>query len=560
MEVEVHVDESADSFADRIQEKAALGMGGLKGAEMTERETVNWMPTFGSPDRVINPVKPMADARSRDMQFNDGLPHAAVRTHQDAIVGSQFRLNLAPRYPVLQTYNKAFDEVWADEFCQVAEARFELYADGPNCWMDNSRKQTFTEMARLAVGSFVPSGEILASAEWNPDDPTRPLSTCVQLVSPTRLSNPFNMYDTKHLRRGVVLDDRGQVVGYQIRESYPNDLWAGVENMTWNLVPAAKPWGRPQMLHIYEPMEIGQSRGVSDMVAALSDMRMAQRFRKVTLQNAIIQASYAAAIETELPPDAVYALFNTEDTGQLKFDAALGALMGTVNRYFGGGRNMSIDGAQVPVLPPGTSLKAMPLGTPGGVGTDFEMSLHRHAAAVLGISTEEYTQDFRGLSYSTVRASGERMRRGMKARKKITGDGFGDFCLRLWMEEDMQKGNLPLPVGVKRNDIFYQPLAAEAFTFCNWIGSGSGQIDELKETQAAVLRLAAGITTWETEIARLGGDWRTVFLQRKREAAAQAAAGLTFNLTTTRPGNTPDPVGADAPDPSGDQTGQAAAA
>lgn len=555
---EITVHESAAEFRQSLQEKAALGMGGLKGAERTERETINWQPAFGSPDKIINPVKQMADARGRDLQFNEGLAHAAVQTHRDSIVGNQFRLNLAPRFPLLQKYNKAFDETWADEFAQVMETIFELAGESQMCWLDYTNTMTFTEECRLAVGTFVPSGEILASAEWLPDDKLRPYATCTQLLSPQRLSNPYGQADTRNLRRGVQLDDRGRPVAYWIRNAYPNETWAGLQDQSWTSIPAAKPWGRPQMLHLYEPMDIGQSRGVADMVSALGDMRMASKFRKITLQNAIIQASYAAAIETELPPEAVYQIFNTGGTGEAGegFAAALGAMMGIVSQYLGGGKNMNIDGASVPVLPPGTKLNAKPLGTPGGVGTDFEKSLHRHAAAALGISTEEYTQDFTGLSYSTVRASGERMRRSMKARKKITADGYGDFKLRLLMEEAMQKGDLPLPVGIRRNDIFYQPLAMEAFTFCNWIGSGSGQIDELKETQAAILRIAAGLSTWENEIARLGGDWRTVFLQRRRENALAGQYDLTFNLTSTRPGGTPDVVGAGTGDESGQQEGQ----
>lgn len=85
--------------------------------------------------------------------------------------------------------------------------------------------------------------------------------------------------------------------------------------------------------------------------------------------------------------------------------------------------------------------------------------------------------------------------------------------------------------------VFYRDslLAKEAFTQCKWIGSGVGQIDELKETQAAILRIASGLSTYEAEIARLGGDWRENFTQRIRENKVMTDGGLVFDLAAKKP-------------------------
>ena len=42
---------------------------------------------------------------------------------------------------------------------------------------------------------------------------------------------------------------------------------------------------------------------------------------------------------------------------------------------------MHIDGARIPHLMPGSKLHLMPMGTPGGVGSEFEASLLRYIAA-----------------------------------------------------------------------------------------------------------------------------------------------------------------------------------
>jgi len=100
----------------------------------------------------------------------------------------------------------------------------------------------------------------------------------------------------------------------------------------------------------------------------------------------------------------------------------------------------------------------------------------------------------------------------------------------------MAAGNLPLPPGRNRTD-FYRPLMKDAYTRASWIGTGRGQIDELKETQAAMLRIKAGLSTFEEECANLGRDYREVFAQRAKENALQERLGLSCTLDASRDGN-----------------------
>lgn len=509
--------------------------GGLEGAGRTQRETAAWAPHMGSPDQIVSRAKPLADARSRDLVLNDGLPHGAVATHKDSIVGSHYRLNAAPLLAVLKNENKAFDEKWNEEFQEVVEGRFELLGESDAHWLDASRMNTVTAMVRLCVGGFVMTGENLLTAEWLSRDRTRPCKTAVQLVSPSRLCNKDNMPDTRFLKRGVRKNANGQPIGYWIKKTHPREN-LDVASYEWVYVDAYKPWGRQQVLHTLEQFEVDQSRGIADMVAALKNMNMTKHFTEIALQNAVVQASYAAALESDLPPDALYGVMGG-NSGAENFQGAMGAYMSMLTDFFGGANNVAIDGAQIPVLPPGVKLNAQTLGTPGGVGTNFEESLHRRTAAALGLSYEEFSRDFSKVSYASGRASGASMGRFMKARKKTVADRAANFIYGLTLEEEINAGNVPLPRGVS-SDFFYQPLMREALSRATWIGAGAGQIDELKETQAAILRVKAGFSTYEKEIARFGDDWREVFKQRAREEGIIAAAGLTFSMDTKKP--TPD--------------------
>jgi lambda family phage portal protein len=275
------------------------------------------------------------------------------------------------------------------------------------------------------------------------------------------------------------------------------------------------------------------------MVSALKNMHMTKKFQEVTLQNAVINATYAAAIESELPQEAVAVALGSGGKPGDALMGVYGAYMSALGSYLGDANNIRVEGAQIPHLFPGTKLNMRPVKTTGGVGTGFEESLLRHTAASLGLSYEEFSRDFSKTNYSSGRAALGVSARFAASRKKHVADRMAGEIYALWLEEDMGANNLPLPRGRTKDD-FYAPLAKEAFCEATWIGSGAGQIDELKESQAAILRIGAGISTWEVECARLGKDWRELFTQRKREEALIKALGLDFDLAAKKPLGTQD--------------------
>lgn len=502
----------------------AIG-GGLEGAERLDRETFSWMPAIISPDQQINPRKDMADARGRDMIQNDGYAMGAVNTHRDSIIGAQYRLNAKPLGKLIGA-----TDGWEEEFQEIVELRFNTLMDSPECYIDAAGSNTLTGLLRLAVGGFVMTGEVLATVEWK-RAVNRPFRTALQMVAPTRLSNPNGLPDSPTLRRGVHRDMYGDALGYHIRVAHPTE-WFDPRVFEWKYVEARKPWGRRQVIHIIEALQPDQTRGIADMVTVLKNMKMTKKFSDIVLQNAVVNATYAASIESELPSDMVYASMGSN---QNAMGDLLGQYMTALQKYSDGSTNIAIDGVKMPHLFPGTKLSLKPMGTPGGVGTEFEASLLRHTAAALGMSYEQFSRDYTKTNYSSARASMGETWKYMQSRKKVVADRMASHAYILWMEEEINAGNLPLPKG-KSKDIFYDPIMREALTNATWIGASRGQIDEMKETQSAVLRINSGLSTYEAECARLGDDFRTVFKQRAREEAMIKKLGLTFSQDATKPG------------------------
>lgn len=512
-------------------EVSALG-GGLEGAERFDRETASWTPSMRSPDQIINHAKPLADARGRDMVQNDGYMSGGATLHKDNIVGHQYRLNAKPNWRVLGATAE-----WAEEFQIVTESRFATVAESEECYFDASRKNTFTGLIRMGIGGFVITGEVLATAEWI-KEPRRPFKTALQLISPDRLSNPNGIADDKNIRRGIRRDSYGKPIAYCIRSSHPSETY-DFNIFNWKEVPAEKPWGRKQVIHIIEQLLPDQSRGVADMVAALKQMRMTKKFQEITLQNAVVNASFAAAIESELPSGEVFATLGANDTNGAigGMQSYLTSYLGMLGAYLDGSKNIAIDGAKIPHLFPGTKLNMQPVGTPGGVGSSFEESLLRHTAAALGLSYEQFSRDYTKTNYSSARASMNETWKFMQSRKKAVADRLANHIYALWLEEEVSLGNIPLPPG-KTRAWFYEPLVKDALIQCSWIGASRGQIDESKETDAALARIAGGLSTYEIECSRLGQDFRDIFEQRAREEKILKKYDLTFtskNMQPTQP-------------------------
>ena len=188
---------------------------------------------------------------------------------------------------------------------------------------------------------------------------------------------------------------------------------------------------------------------------------------------------------------------------------------------------------KIPHLFPGTKLNLKPVGTPGGVGTGFEESLLRHTAAALGLSYEQFSRDYTKTNYSSARASMNETWKFMQSRKKSVADRTASNIYALWLEEEIANGNVPLPKG-KGRDWFYLPMVKDALAECDWIGASRGQIDETKETQAAILRIKSGLSTYEKECSRLGDDFRKIFEQQAREQKLIEKYGLAFSMDASK--------------------------
>jgi lambda family phage portal protein len=520
---QMKADPLADLLGEGFEPKQGAVMGGYEGADQFDRTLAMWSPPRDSADALVLPAKFFAEGRARDLARNDAYVAAGGEFHRDSVVGARFRLMSEPRWQML-----GLSETWADEFGEEVEQLWEMYAESEECYADAQRRMTFTGMIRLAIINYVMNQEVLATVEWLRDR-SRVSRTAFLLIDPDRLCTPQDQFSLAYqgkIRGGIERKENGEPVAYWIHAENPvNALLTGRYGA--KRIAARKPWGRRQVIHISEPTRIDQTRGISQLATAIRETKIGRRYRDVALQNAVINATYAATIESELDTAQIFSILgngSTTDPTQaiLNYIGAYGAAIGA---YTSGSKRLQIDGAKIPHLPPGTKLNMQSIGKQGSLGNEFESSILRYTAAALGVTYEELTRDLRETNYSSIKAGWNITQRTMRARKAMVADRLANQMFMLWLEEEINAGRI---TSMPRNaPNIYEGYNLLAYSNATWFGTGLGQIDELKETQAMHQRIDNGTSNHKIEISRLHGlDWREVMRQRAKEQKFAREIGL----------------------------------
>lgn len=473
------------------------------------RELASWTPQLRSPDAELLPDINVLQARTHDIARNYALVAGGMQVQLDNIIGGGLKLCAKPDYRAL-----GLSAEWAEEWSRQVEARFRLYAEDIDCYCDASRRQNLSGLIGLAYRSYLTTGEILATGEWLPRHPAH-YATALQIVDPARLSNPQGIPNSATLRAGVEHDAMGAPVGYHIRTALPSDMRFGADVCTWRRVAKETPWGRAQVIHLFEPERPGQTRGKAGIVAGLAKAKMLEKFQNVSLEAAIVNAMYAAVIESEFNYTQVAEAMGGENPVGMA-TSVLGAQAG-----FHEAAPVKLDGVKIPHLYPGESLKFMPANHPGPNYAEFEKSTLRHMAAGLGISYEQLARDYSETNYSGARAGMIEAWKFFSARRKQVAGRFGTAIYALWLEEAIDRGDVELPPG---SPDFY--TAKTAWCRCDWIGPGKGHIDPLKEAKADQLEMQMGTLTLEQACAERGQDWEETLEQIAREKARMKALGI----------------------------------
>lgn len=471
-------------------------------------QLAQWNPMLLTEDAALLPNLDTSNARSDDLVRNHGYASGGLRLHLDNIVGHLFKLNWQPMWRHL-----GWDE---DDYVDIkseVESAWSEYAEDDKCFIDAERKRTFTMLVRAAVTQHFNYGDAMASAEWIVSRNSR-YSTAIKMISPKRVRNPGNdNFLSDGIKGGIKIGKHGQPLGYYVCDQHGLLPLTGVSG--YRYVRKETWWGRSKFIHIFDARDDGQTRGTNSLMSVMSQMHMLDKLQQTKLQNAIVNAMFAATIESELNSNEAFQFITGGETAQQN----MWGWVNSVNKYHKGA-NIRMNGAKVSHLLPGESLNLQRPSNADNGYSQLEMSILQYISAGIGVSVEQLTHNFQNSNYSSARAAlNESWRYFMGARKFIAAR-FATAIFSLWLEEAIAKGVVRLPKNVN----FWQ--ARSALCRCDWIGSGRMSIDGVKEVRESMLLIESGLSTYQKELAKLGEDYIDIFEQQMREYKIRKDKGL----------------------------------
>lgn len=489
------------------------------GASWSSQEMGRWLPWIRSPDAEINQFRDRIVARSRDLVRNDGWAAGAITRILDNCVGTNLRLSAMPDYRALKARFKGnFDATWADEFRSTAEALWRGFAHNLGHWNDLGRQLTVGQQFRLAMRHKLVDGEALTVVYDKPERvgyAAADYATCFQLVDPDRLSNPWQMIDSKYMRAGVEIDSDGVPLAYHIRSAEQNDWYNAIAANTWERVEREDSDGWRRVHHDYDRDRAAQHRGLGVFTPILAHMKMLARYYGVELQAATIASQLGLFVKSPYDPALVQEALGVDEN-----DTEL-PLYQNMRAEWASTRPAMFDGVRVPTLAPGEEIEAVESAHPNGNFAEFTHEMLCVLASTTGVSVEQITQDWSRTSYSSARAALMETWKTLVRRREEFAINTATPMYANWLQEAMENGELPLPVGAPA---FVE--AGTAYSRCEWLGPARGWVDPVKEPQGSVLRMDGGLSTLKQESAEQGRDWEETVDQRAIEIAKYAELGI----------------------------------
>ncbi len=481
----------------RLQSRATMALASSwVGASKRRRATKEWAVTSGDADSDTLNDLPTLRERSRDLVRNNPIAGAAIATKVAGTVGTGLRLQSNPDRDVL-----GLSEDGAARLSRAIEREFSLWASSPNC--DLERVCTFPDLQELAFRQTLENGDEFALLPMR--DRGGPYQLCVQLVEADRVANKDHGPDTDTLRAGVEIDSDGAPTGYQIADRHPGFYGRFGKETTWTTVPAfGNRSGRRNVLHLYRKLRPGQSRGVPDLAPVIEPLKQLDRYTEAELMAAVVSAMFTVFIKSE--------------SGGLGADAPMEPkeeIGGTASD-----KDYKLGNGAIVELLPGEAIETTNPGRPNDKFDPFVNAILTQIGARLELPRDILVKHF-DASYSAARASFLEAWKFYRGRRAWLARTFCQPIFETFFEEAVLRGRIAAP-GFAAGD----PAVRAAYLRAHWIGDAPGQIDEVKEVQAAKLRVDGNFSNLKRETALLTGeDWEQVNEQRRREMERQPNGG-----------------------------------
>jgi len=207
--------------------------------------------------------------RSRYEVGNNGFADGIVQTHANFLVGVGPKLRVSG---LDAARSKEIESAW-QKWCKRVQLRRKLWC------MAHAKTQ---------------DGEAFALLVQNPRLGDR-VQLDLVLIETEQVTTPYLPYRAEGVIDGITFDRFGNVLTYDILPQHPGGQWAVCYQNPQTV--AAR-----YVLHWFALRRPGQHRGIPELRSTLQVGASSRRWREATVSAAETAASFAAVLETDMPP------------------------------------------------------------------------------------------------------------------------------------------------------------------------------------------------------------------------------------------------------------------
>ena len=298
------------------------------------------------------------------------------------------------------------------------------------------------------------------------------------------------------IRQGIEFDRIGRRVAYHFLRRHPGDSTDPGLAGEIVRVPAA------EVIHVIDPVEGGQLRGVSKLAPAIVKLFLLDQYDDAELDRKKVAAMYAMFVTSPAPENP---LAPAEDE-----DVPAG---------------VEISPGQIVRLDPGEDVTVGQPADSGGTYEPFQYRTLLQISAALGIPYPYIANDMVKGNFSNSRLALIEFRRRVSAwQHSVMVFQLCRPVYARWMDAAVLSGALTLPR--------YEANRARLLT-ADWLPTKWDWVDPLKDANAEIAQIEAGLKSRTQAIAERGYDAEQV----DREIAAERARERLLGLDFRRPGS-----------------------
>lgn len=462
-------------------------------ASQFNRTIKRWLRKNRTTDKEIKEYQTIR-SRSYDLYRNNAIVTGAVDINALNIVGKGI---YAQSNVDAQSLGISDEE--AEEISQQIDREFHFWASSTAC--DAEKTQNFYEITATAFIGKLLGGDSFILLPRIEDERT-PYTTTIALIEADQVCNPYKARDTDKLAGGVEINKWGAPIKYHIANRHPGGY---TKPDKWIEIEARDEDDNPNILQIFTKKRPGQKRGVPYVAPIVEQLALLSDFSKNELTAAVISS--------------LYTVFVTSEEGEgLDFNLPAGAdvdITDTTEEP-----NYTLESGAVIGLKPGEQVSFADPNRPNKNFDTFYNAILKEIGIGLNIPFEILQKHFTS-SYTASRAGFLEAWKYFKKERSTLIQQFCDPVRTKVITEAVLLGRINAPGFLEDNYIKH------AYLKCIWTGEVQGQIDEVKETKAAAMRVSEAFSTRAKESAQLNG---TDFDDNARRAKVESKKMVEANL------------------------------